>query len=75
MIGRFGGKPDGIERNVVVRTTAPERAYRITTTGDSVSLEPTTNNQVTIRRYSRPRPATPERVRTSAQRRFALRRT
>ena len=43
VIGRFGGKPDGIVRNVVVRTTAPERVYRITTTSDSVSLEPTTS--------------------------------
>jgi hypothetical protein len=42
VIGRFGGKPDGIERKAVVKTTAPERAYRITTTSDSVSLEPTT---------------------------------
>ena len=42
VIGRFGGKPDGIEREVIVKTTAPERAYRITTTSDSVSLEPTT---------------------------------
>jgi uncharacterized protein (TIGR03083 family) len=43
VIGRFGGKPDGIERTVTVKTTAPERAYLITTTADSVSLEPTTS--------------------------------
>jgi uncharacterized protein (TIGR03083 family) len=42
VIGRFGGKPDGIERNIIVRTTEPERTYRITTTGDSLSLEPVT---------------------------------
>ena len=45
VIGRFGGKPDGIERKIVVKTTAPERAYLITTTGDGVSLEPTTSTE------------------------------
>ena len=45
VIGRFGGKPDGIDRKVVVKTTAPERAYLITTTGDRVSLEPTTSTE------------------------------
>lgn len=45
VIGRFGGKPDGIDRKIVVRTTAPERAYLITTTSDRVSLEPTTSTE------------------------------
>jgi uncharacterized protein (TIGR03083 family) len=45
VIGRFGGKPDGVERKVIVKTTAPERAYLITTTIDSVSLEPTTSSE------------------------------
>jgi uncharacterized protein (TIGR03083 family) len=45
VIGRFGGKPDGVERKIVVKTTAPERAYLITTTSDGVSLEPTSSTE------------------------------
>ncbi|MFM2079195.1 MAG: hypothetical protein RJA49_3085 [Actinomycetota bacterium] len=40
MVGRWAGKPDGVDRDVVVRTVAPARSFAVATTADSVSVGP-----------------------------------
>ena len=38
LLARFGGRPDGTERTVVVRTTAPERTFALRLSAEGVEL-------------------------------------
>lgn len=40
MMGRWAGRPDGIERTLLVHTTGAERWFALATTAESVSLTP-----------------------------------
>lgn len=42
MMGRWAGRADGAERNLLVHTTDPERWFTLATTADAVSITPTT---------------------------------